>query len=68
MRGDRDNVMDRIGSGRIDNDKRHGSSEKMLALRGGGSKGDTIPTWGVEVNIIPGMNAGLHQELHLHSL
>ena len=36
-----------------------------MARGGGESKGDTIPTWGVEVNIIPGMNAGLHQELHL---
>ena len=57
--------MDRVSSGRIGSDKRHESSEIMLAWQGGGkSKGDTIPTWGVDVNIITGMNAGLHQEFH----
>ena len=65
MKGDRDNVMDRVGSRRIGNDKRHRSSEIMLAWQGGGeSKGDTIPTWGVEVKIVTSINAGLHQEFH----
>ena len=69
MKGDRDNVMDRVGSGRIGSDKRHKSSEIMFAWQGGAvSKGDTIPTWGVEVNIVTGMNAGLHQEFHQFGL
>ena len=39
----------------------------MLAWQGGGgveSKEDTLPTWGVELNILTGEKAGLHQELH----
>ena len=57
--------MDRVGSGRIGGGRRLRSSEIMLAWQGGGeSKEDSIPTWGVEVNILIGMNAGLHKELH----
>ena len=62
--GDRDNKMDRVSSGRIGSDRRYRPSEGMLAWQGGGSKEDTLPTWGVELNILTGEKAGLHQELH----
>ena len=66
MSGDRDNKMDRVSSGRIGSDRRYRPSEIMLAWWGGKSKEDTLPTWGVEVNILSSMKVGLHQELHQH--
>ena len=60
--GETDNMMDRFCSGRIGSDRRHRSSEIMLAWQGGGQRVRRILYQpGV---VLTDEMAGLHQELH----